>query len=27
VQERMDFADRLLSQSREVERLPGQAPQ
>jgi Tfp pilus assembly protein PilO len=27
VQERMDFAERLLSQAREVERLPGREPQ
>jgi hypothetical protein len=26
VQERMDFAERLLSQAREVERLPGRKP-
>ena len=26
VQERMDFAERLLSQAREVERLPGRPP-
>ena len=27
VQERMDFAERLLSQAREMERLPGREPQ
>jgi Tfp pilus assembly protein PilO len=26
VQERMDFAERLLSQAREMERLPGRGP-